>query len=990
MPANFSILKSTCHPLLDSYFLGYMFIFQGKRIMPFRKNTVSTFWIIVVTLLVAVGCAHVGSDPHTPPQVLVEKPFWPHEISDLEPDEQAHFGQLPNGLRYILKENKTPRDRVSMHLYVQVGALAESDGEEGLAHFLEHMLFNGSTHFSPGELVEFFQGIGMQFGPDANASTGFAQTIYDILLPKGDPDSIAEGLLVLNDFAQGALLLPDQVEKEIPVVLAEKRSRDSASYRAAKASFAFQMPGTLLPRRFPIGMAEAIRSFDEHKVRHFYDAWYRPERMVLVMVGDFDLQATQQMIEERFTQMPQRADPQPLPDFGRFSHEGVKTFHYFEKELGATSVSIGTIEKQSIPQDNRASRQARLLEEIADRMVQTRLNEMLRSPDSVMTSASIASGDYLQQLRYTDISADTKPENWEKALTLIEQTLRKALTHGFTPAELERAKRVYRADLQRAVDDEGTLQSKDLARGFIANLNQWRVHQSARQRQALLAPMLDSITLEQVNRSFTENWSAPHRLVQVTGNADLSTKGTSPEAYIRTVYKESQATLVEPPAEREDVQFPYLEAPEARGRIAHRMRFEDLGIEQVDFENGVRLIFKKTDLKENEILAALSFGGGKSVEPADQPGLAEMTEAVVNGSGFGELDRVSLENALAGRLAQTFLDVREDMFVVQGRAVRSELPLLFQLYHAFINDTGYRSEALQVALRRFEQQHQSLPHSAEGLMQLSGQAFLAGGDSRFGWPGLEHLEKITLEDIEQWFGDQVANAPLEIVVVGDFQTQAVVEQAARYLGALPPRGASKYEPERSDPIFPNGQALQLSAATAIERGLVMVAFPTDDFWDIQRTRRLNVLADLLSDRMRIRIREDLGAAYSPFAYHRAHRAYPGYGVLRANMLVDPALVDKMVLEVEQIASEMREQGIGADELRRTLGPTLTQIKDLRQSNSYWLNSVLIGSSRHPEQLDWARDMEADFSAINAEEMTELARQYLVKEKAARIIIVPGR
>lgn len=958
--------------------------------MDARKLLTAALCAAIGALLVLSGCASHFAAGHTPPMALVDRGPWPHHGTDLAPDEHTHFGRLPNGLRYILKENRTPRDRVSMHLYVHVGSLAEKEGEEGLAHFLEHMLFNGSTHFSPGELVKYFQRIGMQFGPDANARTGFSHTVYDIHLPTGDAESISEGLLVLNDFAQGALLLPDQVEKEIGVVLAEKRSRDSARYRAMKAAFAFEMPGTLLPRRFPIGTVEAIQSFDTQSVRQFYDAWYRPERMVLVMVGAFDVQATKALIDEAFADMQPRAEPRPLPDFGRFTHMGLNTFHHFEPEIGAVSVSIETVVQRPTPKDSKAYQHSQLLEELADRMMQRRLDAKRQQPDSVLTTARIASGDYLQQIRFTEISADSRPEHWENALAILEQSLRKALTHGFSSSELERVKRAYHADLQRAVDEERTLESMDLAQRLISGLNRWRVYQSARQRMDLLAPMLEEITVEQVNQAFADNWSAPHRLVLVTGNADPAAMAPRPEAYIQSVYEESKATVVQPFVDRAEAQFPYLASPADSGRIQQRQYYEDLGIEQIEFANGVRLILKPTDFRENEVLAALSFGRGRSSEPVDQPGLAEMTAAVINDSGFGALDRIALENALAGRLAQIALEVREDMFVVQGEAVRSELPLLFQLYYTLINDPGYRDEARQAALRRLEQQYRSFAHSAEGLMRLRGQAFLAGGDSRFGWPEWRQIEKISLEQVRQWFGQVLAQAPLEMVVVGDFQVEAVVELAARYLGTLPPRVDPSDAPERDRPVFPAGQRLHLTVDTAIERGLVVVAYPTADFWDIQRTRRLNLLGDLVSDRLRVRIRETMGAAYSPFAFHRAHRAYPGYGMLQAFLLVDPAQTEVIADEVTSVVDTLRREGVRPDELRRALDPTLTRIKDMRRSNTYWLNSVLIGAGRQPQQLDWARHMESDYAAISAEQINALADQYLDNQKAARIIIVPKR
>lgn len=953
-----------------------------------RQKSRLKFLAVLGVLSLVNACAPWGSSTARLPKAMVDRQQWSHETSDLPPDPETVYGRLPNGVRYILKENRTPRDRVSMHLYVQCGSLAELPGEEGLAHFLEHMQFDGSTHFPPGEMVKYFQRIGMQFGPDANAHTGFAQTVYDILLPKGDTQSIDEGLLVLSDYAQGALLLPEQVEKEKKVVLAEKRSRDSADYRTLEATLEFQVPGTLPARRLPIGKEESIAAFNTDKARRFYDAWYRPERMILVLVGDFDATAARKLVEDRFAKLQSRADTRLLQEFGAFTHQGLKSFYHHERESGATSVHIETGEVRPMPADTAANQRKDLHKALADRIVQRRLDALLQEHNSILTSASISSGYYLEQIRYAEISADCKPENWENALALIDQALRKAFLFGFSASELNMAKSTFRADLQQAVNAENTQESKDLAADIMSALGEWRVFQSPRQRMALLNSMIEDASLEKVQRAFADTWSAPHRLVLVTGNADLTSDGLAPDKKISAVYQQSHESQVSPPVEPATARFPYLPDPSSSGAVASRTRMEDLGIEQVTFANGLRMVLKRTAFKENEVLAHLTFGGGRSSEPADLPGLALVTAEEANEAGFGAMDRIALENALAGRLAKVSLDITESMFAINGQAETAELPLLFQLLHACIQDPGYRSEALETAFRRLDQRYQSLSHNVEGMMQLGGQRFLAGGDSRFGWPQWPRMRQLTIEEIKAWFGSQLTHAPLELAVVGDFDPDQVVALAAHYLGSLPQRGPLVEGALRPAPQFPAGDSLRLTAETTIDKALVAVSYPTADFWDIGRTRRLNVLAELLSERLRVRIREKLGAAYSPYAYHHAYRAYQGYGLMQAVFLVDPKQADAIVTETKTIVDAITSQGISEDELRRALDPTLTQIKDLRQSNAYWINSVLVGSTRHPEQLAWARSVEADYAAISVAEINTLAKQYLDNRKVATIIIAP--
>ncbi len=946
--------------------------------------------LLLMLMLTVVQCrSTLPTTPEPEAPVLGAHSLWPHQTSDLPPDPGIHFGRLANGVRYILMENRTPKDRVSMHLYVQSGSLLENEQELGAAHFLEHMLFNGSKNFPPGEMIKFFQRIGMQFGPDANAHTGFDRTVFDVLLPKGDSNSLSEGLMVLRDYADGALLLQEEVVKERKVILAEMCSRDSADYRTLKASFEFEMPDYLVSRRFPIGEQAVLKKMDHRLLRAFYEAWYRPERMFVVVAGDFKIDQAHVLISKHFSDLKPHSPARPLPDFGAFSHEGIQAFYHHEDETGATQLSIETIQVDKQPKDSRGWQRRQLLRSLSLNMMQKRLEQMLQEPDSLLTSASIGAGYYLQHIKYAEIRATTKPEHWKASLSLIEQALRKALQHGFGESELRLAKNQLRSQIMRDIQQADTRDSKMLARQIMADLGDWQVIQSPQQIGDLLLPMLEAVTIDDVTRSFSDLWSADHRLILLTGNTDLSGQSSSPESEMLHVYGKSQTVQVPPLEDQMIATFPYLPDPKNSGIIVEREVFDDLGIHRLLFANGVQLYLKPTKFKANQVLAAMSFGGGQASEPEDQPGLAKLTEAVVNESGFGAMDRMALEDALAGRLASTRFHIREDMFVVKAESVTSEMPLLFQLLYTFIKDPGLREDARRLSLKRFEQEHQRLVHSTEGMLELYGQRFLAGGDSRFGTPAWSDIQQCSLDQIKHWFGEQLHRMPLELSLVGDFDPERAIDLAARYLGTLPRRDNRYVYPKRPGPVFPFAKSLNLTAKTEIQKALVVVAYPTEDFWDIKRTRRLAVMADLFSERLRQRIRERLGAAYSPYAYNQCHRSYPGYGLSKIFIELDPEQAPAIIDEVRAIADQMAQQTPDEDEFRRVLDPTLTQIKDLRQNNSYWLNNVLAGVSRHPEQLDWSRSFANDYAAITADEVNAMARRYLNNAKAATIVISPG-
>lgn len=939
-------------------------------------------------------CSSLGvgtkSFAHPAAKDIGSRPIWPHEKSDLLPDPAILYKRLPNGFRYMLLENHTPKHRVSLHLNVQVGSMQETDKQLGIAHFLEHMLFCGSEHFKPGELIKYFQTIGMQFGPDANAHTGFYETVYDLLLPDGNKECLEKGLLVMKDYAEGALLLNSEIERERKVVLAEMRTRDSASYRTFVSTMKFEFPKARISKRFPIGKEEIIKNAKRTSLKDFYDSWYRPETMTLVMVGDFDSKLASRLIEENFATLSARAPPKLNPDFGKIDHKGIKTFNHFEQEAGNTTVSIEVISKIMPKPDSLALEKELLIKDIANRIVQNRLDALVSKPDNPFTSASISSGIYFRQIAYADISAECRPDNWKKSLSLIEQTLRKALTYGFTKAELSRVKKDLLSELDDALKKASTRKSRVIARQIIRSLNADRVFQSPRQKKELFTPLINSLTLNTVNNSFKETWSPAHRLVLVTGNADLSQDNISPEDQIRAVFKKSTEVEVSPPVEAKPVVFPYLPEPEKEGRIIRRTEIPDLGIVQVDFANGLRLNLKKTDFEANEVLVKLAFGYGRSSEPENKPGLAALSTAVINESGLGTLNKDEIKRALAGKNTSVIFSVGEQSFFFQGRTVSNEVSLLFQLLYAHLTDPGYRDDAYLLSMERFQQKYQTLARSIDGAMELYGKRFLAGGDSRFGLPPYDVFTKLTLDDVRSWINASLKQDKLEVSVVGDFDIEEMVKIGSKYLGTLPLKHPGQ-PVKRSKLIkFPAGQSFEIEVETKIPKGLLIIAYPTDDLWNINRTRRLSVLANVLSDRLRERIREKLGAAYSLFAYNQPSRAYPGYGILQALVQVRPEEAAMVKKEVKKIISNLTKNGVTQDELRRALEPTLTSIKDMLQTNDYWLTTVLCGSEKYPQQLDWSRTIMKDYASITAEELSLLAQKYLDNNKAATIIVKPAQ
>jgi zinc protease len=443
------------------------------------------------------------------------------------------------------------------------------------------------------------------------------------------------------------------------------------------------------------------------------------------------------------------------------------------------------------------------------------------------------------------------------------------------------------------------------------------------------------------------------------------------------------------PAAEKTVVFPYLPEPRQSGIVASRTSAQDLGITQIQFAGGSRLNLKPTDFKQNEVLVNVSFESGRYREPPDKPGLALLSQAVFNESGLGQLTKEDLERAMAGKQTSVALDISENKLLLEGTTVTEEIPLLFQLLHAHIADPGFRLEAFHLVMERFAQKYQALSKSIDGSMHLYGSRFLAGGDSRFGFPAFEKFRQLTLEDVRQWLEPIITKGSLEISVVGDFNPQEVEKLAARYMGSFQSRKPMKADDTKDRIHFPDTQKLDIAVETQINKGLVVIACPTGDFWDIRRTRRLAALSEIFSERMRETIREKMGATYSSYAYNRPSRVFPGYGVFSAVAHVDPQMAAIVVNEVKKIMKEMADRGVTEDEVTRAVDPLVTSIKDMRQTNEYWLNSVLTDVGRHPQQLEWSRTILDDYAGIKTSELSALAQKYLLTDRAAVFIAKPS-
>jgi len=924
-----------------------------------------------------------------PRPIPAAPPAFGQETSDLKPDPAAVWGRLPNGLRYVTLPNKEPHARASLRLVVGSGSLYENESQRGLAHYLEHMAFNGSTHYAPGTLVEYLQRKGMGFGYDANAYTSWDSTVYMLELPDTDPAMLAEGFQVLGDFAGGLLLETKGVDKERGIILAEKRTRDSVEYRSEVAEYEFLLGDSLIAKRMPIGLTKIIEKATREPFVQFYNDWYRPDNIAVIAVGDFDPAAIEAQIKQVFASLKPRAPARPQPDLGKISTApGLHVSVHLEREAPQAAVSIHTVTPYSGEPDTAANRLKYLPRDLAFQMLTRRLSILAKKADAPFVDGYASVSDSYDFYRDASVELHCRHENWRPALAVAEQELRRALQYGFQPAELDEAAANYINSLEQGAKSASTRRSDELATELVSCLLRNEVFTHPDADLALFRPALKKATVEDCLQAFRDAWAANRRDVFVTGNIDQVREPAEIEKIATAAYEASSEVAVKPPEILANAAFAYSDFGPA-GAIAHREHVDDLDVQLIEFANGVRLNLKKTDFEANTIHVKIRLGSGRLIEPTAEPGLAFLADLTFINGGLGKHSIDDLQRLFAGKTVGLDFSVRDDAFELGGTTNREDLPAQLQLLAAYLVDPGYRPEAMRQAQKAIEETYNRIAHTPAGPMQTEVPRLLADHDPRFGLPPKSTLGHRTLDDVRTWLAPQLADGAIEIAIAGDLDADSAIAAVAQTFGALPKRAPKPALADERKVSFPAPFARNFTVLSEIPKGLVTIYWPTTDARDVRLARRLTLLAEILSDRLRVKIREEMGDAYSPEAGSAPSDTFTHYGFLVAQIGIDPAQAKKIVDTVLALAADLQKNGATPDELERAKKPVLTSLKESSRLNSYWLNAVIGSCQEQPQRLDWCRSRYSDFEGITKTEIDALAAQYLDPARTFKVIVLPA-
>ena len=916
---------------------------------------------------------------------------WGYASSDLAPDPAVRLGVLPNGMRYAIRKNATPPGTAVMRLLIDVGSTAEAEDERGLAHFIEHMAFNGTTNVPEGEMIKILERLGLEFGADTNAFTSYDQTGYLLDLPNVKAETVDTALYLLRETASEIRFDPASIDRERGVILSELRTRANYAQRNRESLFEFTVPDTRIATRSPIGDKAVIETAPAERFRSFYERYYTPGRSTLVVVGDVDVAEMEAKIQASFGNWEAKHGEAPDVPLGRIDTARADKANIFTHPAIDEVTTVIRFSPYVEEPDSKATRRAKLTRALAYNIVGRRLGRIARQEDAPFVGASVGRSDVYRIANQSVLNVATRDGEWQRGLEAAERELRSALRYGFTKAELAEQLANFTTGYENAVRGQDTRSNDQLADQIMGMAKDGMIVTTPESQLERFTALRDALTPKILLKAFREDFGTLDKpLIHLATKVDPEGGADG----VRFAFAQAQKMKVARPQARDAQAFAYQDFG-SPGTVVADSTIEDLGIRTIRFANNVRLNLKKTDFDRNRVLVSLRIDGGDLLASRDNPEATSLMNIFVRG-GLEAHSLDDLYSIFAGRAVSLNFGSGEDYLGGYLATTPDDLKLQMQVLTAFTTHPGYRSEAIDQYRSYLPNFYARLNATPEGAIGSQIGAILSDNDPRFSLADKAVFEKLTFDDLKAAIGDRLEKGAIEIGLVGDFDEEQAIAAVAATFGALPEREAEfrDYDEARTRQFTQNRSPRVLHHKGEADQAIVEFYWPTTDDADYREDVRLRLLAELLQIKVTDQIREQLGASYSPVARSFTSSIYPGYGYIQISTNVASGDVDKVSEAVRHIAAELSAPAplagspstpspIAADELARARTPILENIANSVKSNSAWLGVVDSAQSK-PAKLDRFRSGGTAFGKVSAEELLALARTYLAPDRALQV------
>lgn len=894
---------------------------------------------ILVVVLFVFTCQIVKAQPASRSSQQVTSTPQMSTDNTIPMDPAVRSGVLPNGMKYYLRKNQKPEHRAELRLAVAAGSMQEDADQLGLAHFVEHMAFNGSEHFTKNELVDYLESVGTRFGPDLNAYTSFDETVYMLQVRTDDQEQFSTGLTVLRDWAGGLLFDEVEIDKERGVVVSEWRSRLSAEQRMQQLYFPKLYYNSRYAERLPIGDPEIVEKASYETVRRFYRDWYRPDLMAVCIVGDIDLDAVETEIKMRFTELPNPASPRLKEEYPVPGHPETLVAVLSDKEATFTNVRIIYKHKQHGTQTLTDYRQ-NLVHQLYNRMLNARLYEINTVADPPFVFASSGYGRSVGDLATYSSYAMVPEGGVRRAFSTLLIENQRALQHGFVAGELERQKLEMMTAAERNVREQDKTESSRYVSSLVYHFLENEPIPSEQQVIDLYKELLPTITLDEINQLARKWITKENRVVIVTG-PEKDGVSLPQENELLAIIDSVDRVSTEPYVDNVN-DAPLFARELAPIAIVNESTEDALDIHSFTLANGIKVVYKKTDFKNDQVLVAGYSWGGTSLYPDEQYHSAQAIGQVMQESGIADFDAPQLTKKLTGKTANISPFIAERYEGFNGSCSPKDLETLFQLMFLYVTAPRMENEALQAYLKKQTTILENMLSNPDNYFGDVVNKIRYENHPRRGMPHVEDLQKVNMDQMLSIYRDRFSDlSDFTFFFTGAIDPEQIREMAARYLGNLPVtrrteswKDVGVTSPEgRIDSTFQRGEA---------PRSNVRIIYHGDFAWDDESRFAFQIMLEYARIKLRESLREDLGGVYGVSLSGSSQKDPRPQFSINVSFNSDPPRTQELIQAANAVIQEIMNGNIAVEDIQKVKElQRQSRVKNLKE-NRYW-HSGMIGN-----------------------------------------------
>ena len=909
-------------------------------------------------------------------------------------DNAVRIGKLPNGLTYYIRHNDYPEHRVNFYIAQRVGSIQEEESQRGLAHFLEHMAFNGSDNYPGDKLLEYMRSIGVEFGRDLNAYTSIAETVYNIdNVPSKNVAALDSCLLVLKDWSNGLTLATEEIDKERGVIENEWRLRSSPMQRMMERNLETIYPGSKYGRRMPIGTMEVVKNFKPEVLRQYYHKWYRPDNQAIIVVGDIDVDRTEQKIKEMFSgiKLAPNAAPvvaEPVPD----NNEAIIVVDK-DKEQQFNIVQI-MFKHDAVP-DSMKTSLAYMVQQYALnlslQMLNARLAEVGQNPECPYLQAYVSDGDYIYA-KSKDAFAVVcipKPGQTEAAISAAVREVMRATMFGFTPTEFVRAKSEYMSQLEKVYTNRNKRENGVYCELYTRNFIDNEPIPSIEDEYSIMQQISPMIPVEAINEVMKELVSVTDtNLVVMSFNTEKEgTVYPTPESIkkaIDTVHGEKLTAWVD-----NVKQEPLIAKMPAKGKITGEKENKTLGYKELTLSNGARVLLKKTDFKDDEVVIDATSKGGSSLLGDEDIVNAKVFDMAIGASGLGNFSNTELEKALAGKQANANLQLFNLHEGLSGSSTPKDLETLFQLTYLYFTDVRKDEKSFAQLMTTLETMLKNQALSPDAAFSDSLMSTLYCHNPRYATLKLEDLKKVNYDRILQIAKERTADAgDFTFTIVGNFDEATIRPLIEQYIASLPAKGKKENWKKVSTYAKGNAENKFTRKMETPKANAYMYWYNLTTPYSLENAVAASAAGQVLEMIYLKKIREDAGAAYSAGATGMASLGGDTpFTALVGICPMDPEKSDMAIKIMEEEAKKLCTT-VDADMLNKVKELMLKRADENAKTNSYWVSTI---NNLDEYGVDTYTNYKNVVNALTPEKVAKMVKDVIFKGgNSVKVIMLPEK